>query len=113
RGGGPGDIGGRGSGGSAAPHRPRPPDSGGLHPVDRHAGTRVREIAIARNYAETLVALAAEHDALEKWGPRLDVVAAAMSTPSIEVVLMSPRVPREREVRLLTEALLDYPRPFS
>jgi F-type H+-transporting ATPase subunit delta len=73
----------------------------------------VRDSTIARNYAEVLIALAAEHDALEKWGPRLDLVVAAMSTLSIEAVLMSPRVPRDRKIALLTEALLDYPRPFS
>ncbi|MGH7593216.1 MAG: ATP synthase F1 subunit delta [Gemmatimonadales bacterium] len=73
----------------------------------------MRDITIARNYAETLLALAVEHDALEKWGTRLDVAAAAMSTPSVEAVLMSPRVPRERKIALITEALQDYPRPFS
>ena len=73
----------------------------------------MRDTTIARNYAETLIALAAEHDAVEKWGPRLDLVVAAMSAPTVEAVLMSPRVPRDRKVALLTEALLDYPRPFS
>lgn len=73
----------------------------------------MRDVTIARNYAETLLALATPHDALEKWGARLDVTAAAMSTPEVEAVLMSPRVPRERKIGLLTEALQDYPRPFS
>jgi F-type H+-transporting ATPase subunit delta len=73
----------------------------------------VRDVTIARNYAETLIALATPHDALEKWGVRLDITAAAMSTAAIEAVLMSPRVPRERKIALLAEALQDYPRPFS
>jgi F-type H+-transporting ATPase subunit delta len=73
----------------------------------------VRDVTIARNYAETLVQLAQEHDALEKWGMRLDTTAAAFSTPAIEVVLMSPRVPREKKLELVRDALQDHPRPFS
>ncbi|HEY2805021.1 MAG TPA: ATP synthase F1 subunit delta [Gemmatimonadales bacterium] len=73
----------------------------------------MRDVTIARNYAETLVALAGEHDALEKWGGRLDVTAAAMSTAQVEAVLMSPRVDRDRKIALMTDALQDYPRPFS
>ena len=73
----------------------------------------MRDVTIARNYAETLVALAEHHDALEKWGARIDVTAAAFSTPSIEAVLMSPRVPRERKIAIVRDALQDYPRPFS
>ena len=73
----------------------------------------MRDVTIARNYAETLVALASQHDALEKWGTRLDLTVAAMSTAQVEAVLMSPRVPRDRKVALMTEALQDWPRPFS
>jgi F-type H+-transporting ATPase subunit delta len=73
----------------------------------------VRDVTIARNYAETLLALAAHGDTLELWGTRIDTTAAALSTPSIEAVLMSPRVPRDRKIALVTEALQDYPRPFS
>ena len=73
----------------------------------------MRDITIARNYAETLAALAGHNDALEQWGERIDITAAALSTPSIEAVLMSPRVPRDRKIALVTEALRDYPRPFS
>jgi len=73
----------------------------------------MRDVTIARNYAETLVALAGQHDALEKWGSRLDITAAAMSNATVEAVLMSPRVAREKKIALMTEALQDYPRPFS
>jgi F-type H+-transporting ATPase subunit delta len=73
----------------------------------------VRDVTIARNYAETLLALAGRGVALEEWGTRIDTTAAALSTPSIEAVLMSPRVPRDRKIALVTEALQDYPRPFS
>ena len=73
----------------------------------------MRDVTIARNYAETLLALAEHAGALEPWGNRIDTTAAALSTPSIEAVLMSPRVPRDRKIALVTEALQDYPRPFS
>ena len=73
----------------------------------------MRDVTIARNYAEALVALAEEHRALERWGELLDLVAAAISAPSIEAVMMSPRVPRERKVALVREALQDWPHPFS
>lgn len=73
----------------------------------------MRDVTIARNYAETLLALAEHGDALEQWGTRIDTTAAAFSTASIEAVLMSPRVPRDRKIALVTEALHDYPRPFS
>jgi F-type H+-transporting ATPase subunit delta len=73
----------------------------------------MRDITIARNYAETLLALAEHNDAIEKWGERIDVTAAAMSSPGIEAVMMTPRVPREKKIALAREALQDYPRPFS
>ena len=73
----------------------------------------MRDVTIARNYAETLLALAEHANALEQWGNRIDTTAAALSTPSIEAVLMSPRVPRDRKIALVAQALQDYPRPFS
>ena len=74
----------------------------------------MRDITIARNYAETLVALAGHADnALEPWGEMIDVTAAAFSVPSIEAVLMTPRVPREKKIALATAALAGYPRPFT
>jgi F-type H+-transporting ATPase subunit delta len=73
----------------------------------------VRDVTIARNYAETLATLADHADALEKWGTRIDTTVAAFSTPTIEAVLMSPRVPRDRKISLVRDALQDDPRPFS
>jgi F-type H+-transporting ATPase subunit delta len=73
----------------------------------------VRDVTIARNYAETLLALAEHGDGLEPWGTRIDTTAAAFSTPTIEAVLMSPRVAREKKVALVADALTGYPRPFS
>lgn len=73
----------------------------------------MRDITIARNYAETLATLAQHADALEKWGTRIDTTVAAFSTPTIEAMLMSPRVPRDRKIALVRDGLQDYPRPFS
>lgn len=73
----------------------------------------MRDVTIARNYAETLLALAQHADALEEWGKHIDTAAAAFSTPSIEAILMTPRVPRDRKIALVTEALRGYPRPFT
>lgn len=72
----------------------------------------MREVTIARNYAEALFALATKAEAPEAWGDLIDAVAGAMSTASIEAVLMSPRVPKERKVTIVTEALSDAPVPF-
>jgi F-type H+-transporting ATPase subunit delta len=72
----------------------------------------VRSIAIARNYADTLFELARRADDLEAWGALLDATAAAMTTPSVEAVMMSPRVTRDRKIAIVSEALKDAPRPF-
>ena len=72
----------------------------------------MRAVTIARNYAETLVALAEEAGALGQWGEMIDVTAAAFETPSIESVLMSPRVTRDQKIRLITEAMHEAPRPY-
>lgn len=72
----------------------------------------MRDISIARNYAETLYELATAADAVEPWSVLVDETAAAMSTPSIEAMLMSPRVPRDEKVRIVTAALAGAPRTF-
>lgn len=72
----------------------------------------MRAVTIARNYAETLVALAEEAGALEQWGNMMDLTAAAFETPSIESVLMSPRVTRDQKIKLIADALHEAPRPY-
>ncbi len=72
----------------------------------------MRDVTIARNYAEALFDLATRADGVESWGTLLDQTAAAMSTPAIEAMLMSPRVSREEKVRIVTAALHDAPRGF-
>ena len=73
----------------------------------------MRDVTIARNYSETLFELASRASATTEWGDLLDAAAAAMSTPSIEAALMTPRVPREQKVAIVSQALRDAPRPFS
>lgn len=73
----------------------------------------MRDVTIARNYAETLFALATKGGSVEAWGELVDATAAAISTPSIEAVLVSPRVPKERKIAILAEALKDAPVTYS
>lgn len=72
----------------------------------------MRAVTIARNYAETLFDLARRDGAIEAWGDLMDVTAAALGTPKIEAVLMSPRVTTEQKVRIVSDALQGAPRPF-
>jgi F-type H+-transporting ATPase subunit delta len=72
----------------------------------------VRAVTIARNYADTLFALASESGDLEEWGQLIDTTAAAMMAPSIEVVLMSPRVPRDQKIAIFASALADAPKRY-
>jgi F-type H+-transporting ATPase subunit delta len=72
----------------------------------------VREITIARNYAETLLSLAQAAGAPEAWGTLMDEAAAALGSPSIEAVMMSPRVTKERKVEIIRHALAGAPAPF-
>ncbi len=72
----------------------------------------MRDITIARNYAEALLALAEHAGAAEAWGELVDAAAAALATPAIEAVLVSPRVTRERKVALIERAMDGAPVPF-
>lgn len=72
----------------------------------------MRPVTIARNYAETLFALAEQSGGAEAWGSLIDETAAAVSTPSIEAVLMSPRVPKERKIAIIEQAMEGAPKRF-
>jgi F-type H+-transporting ATPase subunit delta len=73
----------------------------------------VRPVTIARNYADALLALADKAGATEQWGDLIDATAAAMGTPAIEAALVSPRVPKDRKVAIVAEALATAPPPFK
>lgn len=72
----------------------------------------MREITIARNYAEALLALAQKAGAPEAWGSLMDEATAALGAPSVEPVMMSPRVTKEQKIVIIEKAMADAPRPF-
>jgi F-type H+-transporting ATPase subunit delta len=73
----------------------------------------LRNESIARNYAEVLFELGQRSGHGELYADLIDAVAAAIeTTPRIQTVLMSPRVPKTEKSRLLGSALRDTPREF-
>ena len=55
----------------------------------------MRSVTISRNYAETLFELGDGSGQLAEYGELIEAVAVAIqTTPQIEDVLMSPRVPK-------------------
>jgi F-type H+-transporting ATPase subunit delta len=68
----------------------------------------MRDTTIARNYAETLLALAAKAGDLRGWGAMFSDVATAMeTTPKLKLFLESPRVSAAQKNKVLGEALQD------
>ena len=68
----------------------------------------MRDITIARNYAETLLVLARKAGNLRGWGQMLTDVARAMeTTPTLRLFLESPRVPEQKKREVLGTALQD------
>jgi len=66
----------------------------------------VKNAVVARNYAEALLALAREADAVERFGELLEALAGAVAvTPGVKAVLMSPRVRKDAKQALLAKAL--------
>jgi len=74
----------------------------------------LREVTIARNYAEALFDLGERSGHTEHYAELMDAVAAAIeTTPQVQAVLMSPRIPKSGKARLLGAALRDVPREFT
>jgi F-type H+-transporting ATPase subunit delta len=68
----------------------------------------VKESLVARNYAEALVAVAVQEDAVERFGALLDTVAGVVQAdPTVHAVLMSPRVAKAAKQHLMAQALRD------
>jgi len=68
---------------------------------------------VARNYAEALFALGEGSGQSAAYADLIDAVAAAVeTTPAVQAVLMSPRVPKGEKTRLLATALKGAPREF-
>ena len=73
----------------------------------------MRATTIARNYAEALFDLGERSGSTDRYAELIDAVAGAVeTTPEVQAVLMSPRVPKAKKVRLLAAALKDAPREF-
>lgn len=73
----------------------------------------MRSVTIARNYAEALFQLGEQAGATPEFGELIEAVAAAIqSSPRIEDLLMSPRVPKPEKVRLIGAGLESAPSPF-
>ena len=73
----------------------------------------MRSETIARNYAEALFALGERSGQSAAYADLIDAVAAAVeTTPAVQAVLMSPRVPKGDKTRLLATALKGAPREF-
>ena len=68
----------------------------------------MRDITIARSYAETFLVLARKAGNLRGWGQMLTDVARAMETnPTLRLFLESPRVPEQKKREVLGTALQD------
>jgi F-type H+-transporting ATPase subunit delta len=73
----------------------------------------VRSTLIARNYAEALLDLGGSNGRADSYAELIDAVAGAVeTTPQVQAVLMSPRVPKAEKARLLGAALEGAPRDF-
>jgi F-type H+-transporting ATPase subunit delta len=73
----------------------------------------VSTIAVARNYAEALFALAEKDGKAPLYAELIDAVAGAVElAPRVEAVLMSPRVTKAEKCRILTAALPKAPKAF-
>jgi F-type H+-transporting ATPase subunit delta len=74
----------------------------------------VRGTTIARNYAEALFELGERSGNTARYAELLDALAGAVeTTPEVQGVLMSPRVPKAEKVRLLGAAFKGAPREFA
>lgn len=66
----------------------------------------MRPVTIARNYAEALFALAEKSGRTEEYAGLIDAVASGIAAaPSVQAVLMSPKVTKAQKSALLAEAL--------
>jgi len=73
----------------------------------------VRSETIARNYAEALFDLGERSGGTARYAELIDALAGAIeTTPSVQAILMSPRIPKGEKSRLLGTAMQDAPREF-
>lgn len=68
----------------------------------------MRDTTIARNYAETLFALASKAEDLRGWGKTITDLASAMeSDATLRLFLESPRISGAEKIRVLGQAFQD------
>lgn len=73
----------------------------------------MRSESIALNYAQALFDLGSKAGQTAEYGDLLDAVAGGIAAaPTVQAVLMSPRVTKAQKTRILSEALKDAPREF-
>ncbi len=73
----------------------------------------MRSTTIARNYAEALFELGERSGHTDRYAEMIDAVAGAVETsPEVQAVLMSPRIPKSEKARLLASALKGAPKEF-
>jgi F-type H+-transporting ATPase subunit delta len=73
----------------------------------------LRSETVARNYAEALFELGQKSGNPERYADLIDAVAAAVeTTPRVQAMLMSPRVPKSEKARIRGEAMKSAPREF-
>lgn len=74
----------------------------------------MRSPAIAKNYAEALFALGEKSGRSERYAALLEALAAAVEgLPTVQAVLMSPKVTKARKAELLAKALPRAPRELT
>ncbi len=73
----------------------------------------MRPTTIARNYAEALFSLGEQSGRTTEYAQLIDAVAGAIElAPEVQVLLISPRVPKAAKSRLLAAALPNAPKEF-
>ena len=73
----------------------------------------MRAGTVARNYAEALFELGDRTGHTERYAELIEALAGAVeTTPRVQAVLMSPRVPKSDKARFLGAALEGAPREF-
>lgn len=73
----------------------------------------MRSVTIARNYAEALFELGEKSGRAEAYADMIDAVAGGLAAaPSVQAVLMSPRITKAAKADLFARALPDAPQEF-
>lgn len=73
----------------------------------------MRPVTIARNYAEALFELGEKSGRIQQYADLLDAVAHGVAAaPTVQAVLMSPRITKAQKAKLFADALSGAPREF-